>query len=159
MMQRPVRHVCAAALLVACLAAAGCAASGQHAGEDAESSYVEPIQGTHLEMVTLTQQASRDIGLQTGPVLSYTSVAQAPNKKSITVVDPCVPTTAVIYDPTGQAWVYEATSTLTYVRAPITISKATSETTYLSAGPPPGTIIVTVGAPELLGVEYGVGGE
>jgi hypothetical protein len=159
MMQRPVRRVCVAALLVACLAGAGCAASGQHTSEDAESSYVEQIQGTNLKMVILTQQAARDIGLQTGPVRSYTSVAQAPNKKSVTVVDPCVPTTAVIYDPTGQAWVYEATSTLTYVRAPITISQATSETTYLTAGPQPGTTIVTVGAPELLGVEYGVGGE
>jgi hypothetical protein len=159
MMQRPIRRVCAAALLVACLVIAGCAASSEHASEDAESSYVESIQGTHLKMVILTPEASRDIGLQTGPVLSYTSVAQAANNRPVTVVDPCIPTTAVIYDPAGQAWVYEATSTLTYVRSPITISQATSETTYLSAGPPPGTTIVTVGAPELLGVEYGVGGE
>ena len=44
-------------------------------------------------------------------------------------------------------------------RAPITVDRVDGETAYLVKGPAVGTAVVTVGAPELYGAEYGVGGE
>jgi hypothetical protein len=41
----------------------------------------------------------------------------------------------------------------------VVIDQTTAEDAYLSSGPPVGAAVVTVGASELLGAEYGVGGE
>jgi transposase InsO family protein len=70
-----------------------------------------------------------------------------------------VPLTSVIYDPAGVAWVYTATATRTFSRTKIVIDHTTSDSAYLSSGPPVGSAVVTVGASELMGAEYGVGGE
>jgi hypothetical protein len=45
------------------------------------------------------------------------------------------------------------------LRAPVTIARLDGDRAYLSDGPAPGTQVVVVGAPELLGVELGVEGE
>ena len=44
-----------------------------------------------------------------------------------------------------------------YERTPITVEYAAGELAVLSAGPPLGTVVVTVGGPELSGAEFGVG--
>ena len=41
----------------------------------------------------------------------------------------------------------------------VTVDQLQGDTAYLSKGPAVGTLVVTVGAEELLGTEYGVGHE
>ena len=47
----------------------------------------------------------------------------------------------------------------TYVRKAITVDSIVGDTAYLTKGPPAGTQVVVVGAPELLGAEYEIAGE
>jgi hypothetical protein len=70
-----------------------------------------------------------------------------------------VPYAALLYDANGKTWVFTNPKPLVFVRAPVTINRITGDKVVLSAGPPVGTLVVTVGAEELLGTEYGVGHE
>lgn len=71
-----------------------------------------------------------------------------------------IPYAAVVYEPDGSAWVYaQAADPLSYQRAPITIAGITGDQVTLAAGPPPGTLVVSQGAAELVGVETGIDGE
>jgi hypothetical protein len=62
---------------------------------------------------------------------------------------------AVVYDAKGKTWVYVATDALTFVRQPITVDYVDGDLAVLSDGPAAGTKVVTVGAAELLGTEFG----
>jgi hypothetical protein len=70
-----------------------------------------------------------------------------------------IPYSAVVYDTDGSTWTYVNTAPRTYVRAPITVAAISGNIALLSAGPPAGTAVVTVGAAELLGTEYNISGE
>ncbi|HLZ38593.1 MAG TPA: hypothetical protein VKP64_12735 [Mycobacteriales bacterium] len=70
-----------------------------------------------------------------------------------------IPLAAVLYDPEGKTWIYTSPTPRTFVRARVTIDHASGTLAHLREGPPPGTPVVTVGAAELFGAEYGVGGE
>jgi multidrug efflux pump subunit AcrA (membrane-fusion protein) len=63
---------------------------------------------------------------------------------------------AVIYGVQGETWVYTLSEALNYVRYPINIEYIEGGLAVLSEGPPPGTLVVTVGTAELLGAETGV---
>jgi hypothetical protein len=69
-----------------------------------------------------------------------------------------VPYAAVLYDATGATWAYTNPEGLVFVRAPLTVERIDGDTAILVSGPPVGTRVVTVGAPELWGAETGVGG-
>jgi hypothetical protein len=66
-----------------------------------------------------------------------------------------VPHAAVVYDAKGKTWVYVNTDPLVFVRQPITIDYIQGDLAVLSDGPAAGTAVVTVGAAELLGTEFG----
>jgi hypothetical protein len=66
---------------------------------------------------------------------------------------------AVVYDADGRSWAYSSPSPRTFVRVPIEISSITGKTVQLKSGPPVGTQVVVVGAPELVGAEAGISGE
>ena len=68
-----------------------------------------------------------------------------------------VPYAAVIYTAEGETLVYSSPEPLVFVQHPITIDHIDEDTAVLSAGPPAGTQVVTVGAAELAGIEFGVG--
>jgi len=51
------------------------------------------------------------------------------------------------------------TTARTYVRQPVTIAAISGNIALLSAGPPAGARVVTVGSAELLGTEYNISGE
>ena len=65
---------------------------------------------------------------------------------------------ALIYDANGAASVYTSPEPRVFVRAPITVDHIDQGQAFLTQGPPPGTAIVTVGAPELYGIDGGIGG-
>ena len=131
--------------IAAAVFAAGCGSSGskEEVG-DAQPAKVTPIKGTDLSRVTLSADAAKRLGIATAVI-----AAQGSNRKVI-------PYDAVIYAADGQTFTYTSPKPLTYVRAPITVTDIRGDKAYLSAGPPAGTAVVTVGSQELFGTEYEV---
>ncbi len=130
-------------VLVLPLAACGSAAAVADAPETVVK--VVPIEGTDLSTVTLSDKAAERVGVATAPVVSE------PGGGSV------VPYAAVLYDETGRTWVFTNPSGHAYVRAEITVKTIDGQAAHLTAGPPPGTPVVTVGVAELFGAENGVG--
>ena len=153
-----------ALLVVVGLGLGGCArATDATAPQPAQ---VVPIPGTSLHRVTLTQGAMQDLGVQTQPVrttatgkpatvASVKPGAARNSSRALTVI----PLSAVIYDPQGRSWTYVVTAPRSFIRKTIVIDHTVGAKVFLRAGPPAGTPVVTLGAPELLGAEYGVGEE
>jgi hypothetical protein len=109
---------------------------------------VERLGQTGLSRVILTAQAVKRLGIQTALV----SDAQVGG-----TVRKVVPYSAVFYDLNGATWVYTNPAPRTFVRAHITVDSIDGDLAVLSDGPPTGTTVVTVGASELYGTEFGVG--
>ncbi len=68
-----------------------------------------------------------------------------------------VPWAAVVYDIQGGAWVYERIAPQTYARTRIEVRHVTGDYAVLARGPDEGAEVVSVGAAELFGTEFGVG--
>jgi hypothetical protein len=68
-----------------------------------------------------------------------------------------VPYASVVYDLHGDTWAYTNPQPLTYIREHISVDYIDGDLAVLSQGPNPGTQVVTVGAAELLGTEFGIG--
>ncbi len=68
-----------------------------------------------------------------------------------------VPWGSVLYDLHGDTWLYTNPEPSSFVRQSITVDYIEGELAVLSQGPPAGTLIVTTGATELFGTEFGVG--
>ena len=63
----------------------------------------------------------------------------------------------MFYDANGDTWVYANLEPLAYVRERVTVDDIQGGQAVLTDGPPEGTPVVTVGAAELYGTEFGVG--
>jgi hypothetical protein len=124
------------------LAACGEGPSDEHVID--EPAMVEPVGGGDVARVTLTERAAERLDIQT-----------APAERDGTVM--VVPSAAVLVDPDGDVWVYTNPAPLVFVRHEINIDHEDRGQAFLSDGPPPGTQVVTVGAAELYGAEFGVG--
>jgi CzcA family heavy metal efflux pump len=131
--------------LSACGQAPASTASNDDGGGPAR---VERLAGTDLSRVILTADAVKRLGIETTPVRNA-KVGEAQRE--------VVPYSAVIYDLHGETWVYTNPQPLTYVRASISVDYINGDLAVLAKGPPSGTVVVTVGAPELYGTESGVG--
>lgn len=68
-----------------------------------------------------------------------------------------VPTAAVVYDLNGGSWVYEATGANVFVRRRIEIRSTAGAKTLVARGIEAGKKVVTDGAAELFGTEFGAG--
>ena len=67
-----------------------------------------------------------------------------------------VPTSAILRDIYGGEWVYARTDADTYVRQRIEVAATEDGRAILSRGLRPGMLVVTAGAAELFGTEFGV---
>ena len=105
---------------------------------------LEPIEGTDLNRVTLTEKAAERLGLETSPVLTQ----QVDGADRLVV-----PYAALLYDTSGQAWVYVNVEPLVFVRQAITVDSINGNDVVLSEGPEAGANVVTMGATELYGSE------
>jgi hypothetical protein len=139
-----------AALLIVGVGAAGCRSAVQAEEAPVEPATVEAVAGTDLSRVTLTEEGAARLGIRTAPVAP--AAGNGPARTTI-------PFSAVLYDADGQAWAYTTAGQNAFVRAPITVDRVDGDTAYLREGPAAGTMVVTVGVPELYGAEFGVGGE
>ena len=68
-----------------------------------------------------------------------------------------VPESAVLYDIHGATWVYEDLGDNAYARRRIQIARHAGDRVIVSRGIGEGTKVVTAGAAELFGTEFGAG--
>lgn len=130
--------------LVAVLGAA-CAEVSAEGTETQEPAHVEPVDGSEVARITLTEAAAERIALETAPVVDVGGRV-------------AVPIDALIIDPQGRFWVYTSPEPLEFLRDEVTVEREEGLRAFVSGGPPVGTEVVTVGAQELYGAESGVGG-
>ena len=69
-----------------------------------------------------------------------------------------VPYSSVIYDEHGDSWLYSNPEPLVFVRQKVAVERVLGDIAVLSDGPARDTMVVSVGAVELMGVELKVGG-
>jgi hypothetical protein len=67
-----------------------------------------------------------------------------------------VPYSAILYDIRGDTWVYTNPEPFVFIRYAVAVEHVDRDLAILTEGPPLGTVVVTVGAPELLGIEQRV---
>lgn len=116
-----------------------CGAQIPITGEKVAPSKLEPIEGSDLSRVILTEKAAERLGIET--------VIASGNE---------VPYAAVIYDIEGNTWIYSNPEHLTYVRVPIMIDHIDGDKAFLSESLASALNVVTVGVAELYGTETGV---
>jgi len=112
---------------------------GAPAPEKIVPSKLEPIEGTDLSKVILTEKAAERIGVETVSASGTT-----------------VPYAAVIYDIEGNTWIYTNPESLTFVREQIVIDHIEGDTAFLVESLPGELNVVTVGVAEIYGTETGV---
>jgi hypothetical protein len=148
---RPARRSAALAARLSAVLATVVASVASCSRQSAESTpqppaVLDPAPGVTMPVVRLSEPA-------------YKAVRVASELTQAAPGGVVIPTKAVIYSPDGAAWTYVALAPLAYVRQAIVIDRISGTEAFLSSGPAVGTPVVTIGAPELLGTEYGVGEE
>ncbi|MFJ5699133.1 hypothetical protein [Arthrobacter sp. NPDC093139] len=129
----------------ASLSLAGCAAVKSDSAPAGEAPASLEKVGSDLNKLTLTEKAVERLGLTTEKVTTGKG-------------GPVVPYAALVYDGAGKTWVYTAPEPRTYIRAAVTVDQITGDKVQLRSGPAAGTDVVTLGAAELFGAEFGTKG-
>jgi hypothetical protein len=141
-----------AAVAVITLGASGCSEAGASNETNSETAVtVESAGEDQPARLTVSERAEQRLGLRTEPVRPISGQANGATE--------VISYSAVVYDADGKSWAFSAPSPRTYIRVPIVISSITGMTVQLKSGPPVGTQVVVVGAPELVGAEAGISGE
>ena len=138
------------AAVAAGLSLGACAKAEETAAKKPDPVKIEKIPDADLKRMTLEPTAAERIGIQTHTV-------EGPAADSVEPAPMTVPYGAVLYDAKGETFVYTNPEERVFVRHPITVDRIDGPMALLSAGPPVGTRVVTVGGPELAGIEFGVG--
>jgi hypothetical protein len=132
--------------------ASGCSEAGaSNEGSPDTAVTVEENGEDQPARLTVSERAEQRLGLRTEPVRPLTGQANGATE--------VIAYSAVVYDADGKSWTFSAPSPRTYIRVPIVISSIAGQTVQLKSGPPVGTQVVVVGAPELVGAEAGISGE
>jgi hypothetical protein len=95
-----------------------------------------------VTQVTLSAEAAKRLGVQTVAV-------RGDGARTV------IPYNAVLYDPNGETWTYTSPKPLVFQRADISVARIDGNSAILVTGPRVGTPVVTDGATEIWGVEYG----
>jgi hypothetical protein len=130
-------------LIIAALLLSSCASVAEEEEAQHEPATLEPIEGSDVSRLTLTEEAAVRLDIEVGPVLGTGSATT-------------IPYAAVFYTATGDTWTYTNPEPLTFVRVPIVVDHIRGDDVFLSDGPPSGMDVVTQGAAELYGTETGV---
>ena len=124
-------------------AAAGCG-GGSGEQESPSPAVIEHAKGSNAERVRLTAEAARRIGVRTAVV-----------RRAGGGPDIVIPYGALLYDPDGNTWAYTSPKPLVFQRQNVKVASIDGNTVLLSKGPSAGAKVVTEGATEIWGVEYG----
>lgn len=119
-----------------------CREAATESADGYEPAVLEPVDGTEVSRVLLTEDAAQRIRLETGTVSSLGDRLT-------------VPESAVWIDERGQEWVYTEQEPLVFLREEISVERYEDGVAVLAMGPASGTVVVTVGVAELIGVESG----
>lgn len=130
------------------LALSACSSASTTSSVEAPPALTEPTEQEGISRITLTERAAERLGITIGEV-TQTSVDGTTQM--------VMPYGALIYDPDGTTWAYTNPEGLVYVRAPVTVDRVDGDRVVLQEGPASGTDVVSVGAAELYGIEYGIG--
>ncbi|MET3923155.1 hypothetical protein [Arthrobacter sp. UYEF20] len=135
-----------AALIIAAflaLSAASCGQAPAAAPTDGDPAVLAEVPGTDLHRLTLTEHALERVDLKT----EVTSLDPQTQKLSVSYG-------AILYDSTGQTWVYTNPEPRVFVRQAVTVERINGGVALLTDGPAAGTVVVTTGAEELYGAEF-----
>lgn len=135
----------------------GCAKEETATKKKDKGASLVPIEGTTIKRIVLVPKAAERLGIDTVKVREATPQEMAGIVPAGQGGRTAVPYAAVLYDKTGATFTYTNPKDLDYVRQAITVEGIKENVAVLTAGPPPGTGVVTVGGAELYGVETGVG--
>jgi hypothetical protein len=135
--------IVAAVTLVTASALAACSTGSATPAEEPPL-VAEPIGGTDIQRLTLTESAAERLNIQTATV-------------EVAGDGRVVPSAAVIIDTTGTYWVYTNPEPLVFVRHEIGPVREEGLKAFFVNGPETGTSVVTIGVPELYGAEFGIG--
>jgi hypothetical protein len=116
---------------------------------------VEPAEVEHKEgreILKLTEKAMERLDVQTAAVQNGKPAGAESDSARITV-----PYSAIIYVPTGEAFVYASPEPRVFVRQPVEVDYIDGDVAVLKSGPAPGSLVASVGVALLLGTEIGVG--
>jgi hypothetical protein len=134
------------ALLISGGGTAGDAASGT------PPATVEKADGTGRSRLTLISKAVERLGIETTPIRPADAAVRT-RLPGATVI----PYGALLYDADGKTSVYTNPESTVFVRESVTVDDVAGDLVVLSAGPAAGTKVVSVGAVELYGLEFGIG--
>jgi hypothetical protein len=140
------RAVLSCVVAIAIATSAGCAEIESVTAEPYEPATLETPGPGRPARVILTEEAVDRVALQTTEVKML--------GKDLTVDH-----AALVFDKAGKPWVFTVIGPRTYIRAAVTIKEVQDNLVSLSAGPPAGTQVVSVGAIELWGAELGIAGK
>ena len=135
-------------LIAAGLPLAACSGRESLATHKEQPAHVEPIEGSELSRVTLTEKAIERIALET------TALREEQTNGSSRKV---VPYSSLLYDPQGRTWIYTSPQPRTFVRFQVEVDRIEGDRVLLRNGPPVGTVVASVGVAELYGAEFEIG--
>jgi hypothetical protein len=142
-------------LVLGTLGLAGCSSQAPAEPESpVKLTDVKAADGTPIKQVTLVDHAIERLAITTGTVDTATATVDGSSGRH-----KVLPYAAVVYDSEGSSWTYVDKGKGTYERARITVASVAGDVAVLTDGPPDGTVVVTQGAPELLGAEAEIAGE
>lgn len=148
-MRPNIRWAVAATVLAALPLLSGCAQVSEAKHKISEPYKKEKIAEPDRYRVKLIASAEDRLDIRTSPVTEVRIAGGALRK--------VIAYGAMIYDIKGNTWTYVNTEKLTYVREAITVDYIDGDRVYLTQGPKVGTPVVTYGAAELYGIEFGLG--
>jgi hypothetical protein len=95
--------------------------------------------------ITLEADAADRLGVESTPIRT---VGKGGTRTTLVM-----PEGALLYEPTGEPFVYMRTEELKFEHARIKVDRSVGDQVFLLEGPPAGTEVVTQGGAELWGVE------
>lgn len=123
-----------------------------------EPATLTAIAGTDIQQITLTAKAAERLGIETVAIREgKVASSSGTNTRLAHSVVKTVPYSSIIYDLQGTTWLYTQKQPLVFIRESISVDYIDNSTVFLSAGPPVGTKVVTIGVSELYGIETGIG--
>lgn len=141
-MQHYSRWIIVVAIAVAILPVSGCDKPSTSAKANAAT--VKKPEEPGPKRITLTDTEAKNLGI------AFVEVTQ----EGAQLV---APYNTLLYDATGKEWVFISPEPNVFMRAEIKVEKIEDEKVFLVQGPAAGTKLVTDGAAELYGIEFGVG--
>ena len=148
------RRLATAALIVgAGLTLGGCASPPPATTAKAvEPVQIEAIGDTDVKRLTLTDKAAQRLAITTAAVTEERTADGA----ATGTVRLLMPYSALLYLPDGTTFAYTNPDGHAYVRQTVSVEGIRGDQAVLTAGPAVGTAVVTTGAAELWGAEFGI---